>query len=78
MGFTVVTELLERPNRLQVLARNLTRPLELEPAMVFFLAIVFFTPYRQRIGDLLARTVVIEGMPPEETNGEEQKPDAEE
>ncbi|MDM8009174.1 MAG: RDD family protein [Phycisphaerae bacterium] len=78
MGFTVVTELLERPNRLQVLARNLTRPLELEPAMLFFLAIVFFTPYRQRIGDLLARTVVIEGMPPEEADGEEQKPNAEE
>jgi len=46
--------------------------------MLFFLAIVFFTPYRQRIGDLLARTVVIEGMPPEEADGEEQKPNAEE
>lgn len=79
MGFTVVTESLDYPSRLQILARNLTRPLELEPAMVFFLAIVFFTPYRQRIGDLLARTVVIEGTPPEkEGEGEEQKADGDE
>ncbi|HPD28943.1 MAG TPA: RDD family protein [Phycisphaerae bacterium] len=76
MGFSVVTESLDRPSRLQVLARNLTRPLELEPAMIFFLAIVFFTPYRQRIGDLLARTVVIEGTPPAKTNSQELQDDA--
>lgn len=75
MRFSVVTESLDRPSRLQVLARNLTRPLELEPAMIFFLAIVFLTPYRQRIGDLLARTVVIEGTAPDKTNNQEPRDD---
>ncbi|MGQ9650682.1 MAG: RDD family protein [Phycisphaerae bacterium] len=75
MRFSVVTESFDRPSRLQILARNLTRPLELDPAMILFLAIVFFTPYRQRIGDLLARTVVIEGTAPDKVNNQEPRQD---
>lgn len=66
MGCTVVSEAMTRPSPWQIVARNATRVLELEPAMLFVLAIVFLTPHRQRVGDLLARTVVIEGEPPPE------------
>jgi len=75
MGCTVISESLDRPSRLQIVGRNLTRPLEVEPTLLFFLAIIFLTPFRQRIGDLLARTVVIEGEPPPP---EEEKPKDEE
>lgn len=72
MGCTVVAETMKPPSRLQILARNVTRLLELEPALIFFLAVMFLTPYRQRVGDLLARTIVIEGAPPEVVDDEDQ------
>lgn len=74
MGCRVAGESLREPTPLQIVARNATRMIELEPAMLFFLAIIFFTPYRQRIGDLLARTLVIEGeLPKEEEETEDEE-----
>ncbi len=55
-------ETLEQPNAVQILIRNIARLVELEPYLQVwpFMLVVFFTRNRQRVGDLLARTVVIE------------------
>lgn len=55
-------ENLEKPGFLQVVVRNITKLLELEPALRIwpFMLVIFFTRNRQRVGDLLARTIVVE------------------
>lgn len=62
LGCRVFAETGERPARMQVLIRNLLRLVELEPYLMVwpFLFLVLFTANRQRLGDLLARTVVAE------------------
>ncbi len=61
-GARVATESLQRPNTVQIIIRNVTRFLELEPSISPFLLVVFFTRNRQRIGDLLAQTIVVDGQ----------------
>ncbi|MBN1490439.1 MAG: RDD family protein, partial [Phycisphaerae bacterium] len=66
LGCRVVGEMGEPPALKQIVLRNAARLLELEmmPTMWPLLLIVFLTRNRQRIGDLLARTVVVEPAPP--------------
>jgi len=63
MGCELLSESLMKPNPVQVIIRNLSRILELETYLLVawpFLLVVFFTRNRQRFGDLLAKTVVVE------------------
>lgn len=62
LGCSVVAESLEPPTRMQIVVRNLARLLELEPHLHLwpFVLIIFLTRNRQRVGDLLARTLVVE------------------
>lgn len=76
LGCRVIAESLEQPNPVQIGIRNVSRLLELEPMLQIwpFLLVVFFTRNRQRIGDLLARTIVVEGaaaLPPETEDARE-------
>jgi uncharacterized RDD family membrane protein YckC len=49
---------------LEVLARNATRPLDTTgPMALVGLALIFFQPHGQRLGDWLARTMVIRETP---------------
>lgn len=74
LGCRVFAESLERPSFVQIGIRNISRMVELEPFLQIwpFMLIVFFTRNRQRLGDLLARTIVIELQPhaEEEENDE--------
>lgn len=62
MGCHVLSEDLTPANPLQIGIRNVSRMVELEPFLKIwpFLLIVFFTRNRQRLGDLLARTITVE------------------
>ncbi len=62
LGCSVMSESLERPNRVQIVIRNVARMVEFEPYLMIwpFMLVVFLTRNRQRVGDLLARTVVVE------------------
>jgi uncharacterized RDD family membrane protein YckC len=62
MGCEVLSESMEKPNRVQIVVRNVMRLVELEKHLLIwpFLLMVFFTRNRQRFGDLVARTVVVE------------------
>jgi uncharacterized RDD family membrane protein YckC len=75
MGCQVVSETLEKPAPAQVIIRNAARLLELEPHLSIwpFLLVVFMTRNRQRVGDLLARTIVVE---PGEGQGRVEDPEA--
>ncbi|NLX22175.1 MAG: RDD family protein [Phycisphaerae bacterium] len=72
LGCEVRTETLEQPNAVQIFIRNITRLIELEPYLQVwpFMLVVFFTRNNQRVGDLLARTIVIErqGTPDDAPN----------
>lgn len=66
----------QRPGVRAVVLRNIMRLLELEPYLQVWplLLIIFFTRNRQRLGDLLAQTVVVEpgtSEPPPERNDDE-------
>ncbi len=62
LGCRVLNEQGEPATLRQTVVRNMMRLLELEPYLQVWplLLIVFFTRNRQRLGDLLARTVVVE------------------
>jgi uncharacterized RDD family membrane protein YckC len=62
MGCVVWSESLARPTPLQIVIRNLMRLVEFEPLLLIwpFMLVIFFTRDRQRIGDLVARTIVVE------------------
>jgi uncharacterized RDD family membrane protein YckC len=63
MGCEVFSESLTQPNAVQVIIRNLSRILELETYLLVawpFLLVVFFTRNRQRFGDLIAKTLIVE------------------
>lgn len=61
----VTAEGAEPATRPQIVLRNVLRLLELEPHLHIwpFVLVVFLTRNRQRIGDLLARTLVVERRP---------------
>ncbi|MFA7236477.1 MAG: RDD family protein [Phycisphaeraceae bacterium] len=65
MGCRVVTLTGSPPNVWQVLIRNLIRILELLLWPLLILAVL--SPFRQRLGDLAARTVVVRNAKPGET-----------
>jgi uncharacterized RDD family membrane protein YckC len=51
----------KRPSICQVLLRNLIRPIEMiAPILVITVSLTFLTRTHQRLGDLIARTVVVE------------------
>jgi len=52
----------DRPNVAQIIIRNLSKIIELMPYLQIwpFMLVVFFTRNHQRMGDLLARTLVVE------------------
>jgi uncharacterized RDD family membrane protein YckC len=58
----VVSETAEKPSNYQIVIRNAARLVELFPLLQFwpFLLLVFMTRNRQRLGDLLAHTIVVE------------------
>lgn len=58
----VVSESIEKPTPMQILVRNASRLLEMEPHLGLwpFLLVMFMTRNRQRVGDMLARTFVVE------------------
>lgn len=62
LGCEVRQESFERANTIQIIIRNMTKVLELLPYLQIwpFMLVVFLTRNHQRLGDLLARTVVIE------------------
>ncbi|MBI4578442.1 MAG: RDD family protein [Planctomycetes bacterium] len=62
LGCQVLSETLDRANLLQIGVRNVARMIELEPYLKIwpFLFVILFTRNRQRMGDLLARTIVVE------------------
>lgn len=79
MGCHVLSEDLTPASPLQIGIRNVTRMVELEPFLKIwpFLLIVFFTRNRQRLGDLLARTITVEqqaNVLADEQSGDESGP----
>ncbi len=56
----VISEDLQPCRARQILARNLVRIIELDRYLVPLLVLVFLTRNRQRLGDLAARTLVVE------------------
>jgi uncharacterized RDD family membrane protein YckC len=66
LGFFIISETLEPPKYTQILIRNLLRLVELFPYLRIwpFLLVIFFSPYSQRVGDLLARTIAVERRQP--------------
>ena len=66
MGCMVLSESLAPPTSGQILIRNVMRIVELERRLQIwpFLLVVFVTRNRQRIGDLLARTIVVTQIAP--------------
>jgi uncharacterized RDD family membrane protein YckC len=62
MGSAVWSESLTRPTSIQIIIRNSMRLVELEPLLLVwpFMLVIFLTRNRQRVGDLLARTIVVE------------------
>ena len=74
----LIGEDLQTPNGVQAIIRNITKLIELEPALQIwpFMLVIFFTRNRQRLGDLLARTIVVDQQyqnlePPEQDREEE-------
>jgi uncharacterized RDD family membrane protein YckC len=53
----------QRPHFARVLARNLLRCVELLPPLWLLAFMLALTPNRQRLGDILARTLVLRGTP---------------
>jgi len=62
LGCEVRHENVGRPNAVQIIIRNLTKLIELMPYLQIwpFMLVVFFTRNHQRVGDLLAHTIVVE------------------
>ena len=62
LGCEVRLENFEKPNIVQIVIRNITKFVELMPYLQIwpFLLVVFFTRNHQRVGDLLAHTLVVE------------------
>ncbi len=65
LGCSVISEKDEPLTRRQILIRNLTRIVELEPYLNIwpFALVTVITRNRQRAGDILARTLVVERRP---------------
>ncbi len=77
LGIRVASESLERPTTGQTVVRNLSKLVELEPLLKFwpFLLVLLFTRNRQRAGDLLARTLLIERQTTFASGGGHDRPD---
>jgi len=59
-GLLVVGDIGHKPNFTPILVRNMMKPIDLILAPSLITPIVMiFTPYNQRLGDLLARTIVV-------------------
>jgi uncharacterized RDD family membrane protein YckC len=72
-GCRIITMNGSRPNPAQVLIRNATKVLEM--VVPFLLIFAVLSPTYQRLGDLLARTLVVtHGRPPQEPEDENQPP----
>ena len=71
-GLRVCTLDGKRPQRWQLLVRNLLKILDLVAWLLLLLPLI--GPYRQRLGDMVARTVVVMPAPPM-TEDDEQNPD---
>ncbi len=71
LGLTVVSDQGQRCSFAAIVIRNLVRPMEFYFPPVALLVIV--TPSRQRLGDMLARSVVVMPLPPTKgrANGQE-------
>ena len=72
-----ITDLTGRPaTRVQILARNLLKPLDLIAPILLLIPLI--VPSRQRMGDLLARTLITTPTPDPAEDEEDQNQDAEE
>ncbi len=65
MGCRVVSETGAPAAKSRIVIRNLLKILEFYPQLIPTLILVLLTRSRQRLGDLLARTIVVEPAPPE-------------
>lgn len=71
MRCAVISEQMDRPTALQIIVRNALRIVELDPHLKVwpFMLVLFMTRNRQRLGDLLARTIVVKpGAPIEDSD----------
>ncbi|MEZ6189708.1 MAG: RDD family protein [Phycisphaerales bacterium] len=64
-----------RPKAWQLLVRGLLKILDLIPGAWLLLMLPVIAPHRQRLGDLVGRTVVVSDAPPVEGNSESDDPD---
>ena len=69
MGLRVTTLTGARPQWWQVVLRNLLKSFDLVAWLLLVLPVL--GPYRQRLGDLVGRTVVVMDVPPEQRESEE-------
>ena len=60
-----------RPKRWQLLVRGLLKTLELVMSVWLLLILPVIAPHRQRLGDLVGRTVVVSDAPPAEGDEDE-------
>ena len=70
LGTRVLSENGTRPNAVQIVARNVSRFLELLPPLWVLGFLVVLSRNRQRLGDIFARTVVVRGVKPAPKNPE--------
>jgi len=58
----VCSETLDRPNAVHIIIRNITKLIELEPYLQIwpFMLVIILMRNNQRVGDLLARTIVVQ------------------
>jgi uncharacterized RDD family membrane protein YckC len=64
-GCWVCTETCKQAGRRSIVIRNVTKLIELEPSLQIwpFVLVLFFTRNHQRLGDLFARTLVVQATP---------------
>jgi len=73
LGLILLAETQQPPRHTQIFIRNISRLIELMgyPHVWLFILVVLFSRNRQRVGDLIARTVVVEKMhPPDQQNNQ--------
>lgn len=72
VGLRTTTLTGTRPKAWQLLVRGLLKSLDLLPGAWLLLLLPVIAPHRQRLGDLVGRTVVVTDVPPESEDGQDE------
>ncbi len=72
VGLRTTTLTGTRPKAWQLLVRGLLKSLDLLPGAWLLLLLPVNAPHRQRLGDLVGRTVVVTDVPPESEDGQDE------